>query len=122
MGALDHGEGYASRRGETGEGADGFIVRVSTRQRWPSFAPNPLRRCVRGELRRVGRGQNAQVAVNVADATEPGDHFLADIAALGGADGVGFKACLRREGVGVDIDSPEWEATGNPQRFPIGQR
>ena len=77
---------------------------------------------IRAELRRVGRGQDAEVTVDVADTTESGDHFLADVTAFGGDDGVGLKAGFRREGVGVDIDSPEGEATGNPQRFPISQR
>lgn len=124
MAPLDHGEpkGLAVDRGETCQGADSFTLRISARERWPSFAPNPFCLSIRAELRRVGRGQNTEVAVDVADTTEARDHFLADVTALGGADGVGLKAGLRGEGVGVDIDSPEGEATGNPQRFPGGQR
>jgi len=47
------------------------------------------------------------VAVDVADAAEAGDYLLADVATLGGTDGVGFEAGFGREGVGPDIDSPE---------------
>jgi len=65
----------------------------------------------------VGRcesgSQDAEVAVDVADAAEAGDHLLADVAALGGTDGVGFKAGLGRERVGSDIGAPERQAAGD---------
>ena len=58
----------------------------------------------------------------MADTAEAGDHFLADVAALGGADGVGFEASFGREGVGSYIDTPERQAAGDSQRFPGSRR
>ena len=56
----------------------------------------------------------------MADATEAGDDFLADVAAFGGANGIGFESCFRREGVGSDVDAPEGKSTSDAERFPFG--
>ena len=61
------------------------------------------------------------MAVDVADAAEAGDDFLADIAAFGGANGIGFEASFGGEGVGSDVDAPEGKSAGDAERFPFGQ-
>jgi hypothetical protein len=60
------------------------------------------------------------VAIDVTDATEAGDDFLADVAAFGGADGVGFESCFGGESVGSDVDAPKGKPAGDAERFPIG--
>ncbi len=47
------------------------------------------------------------MTVDVADTAETGDHLLADVAAFGGADGVGFEPGFRGKGGGVHIGTPE---------------
>jgi hypothetical protein len=112
MRALDHGEGKSLivHGRETGEGADRFSI---------DYGANSGQ----GREGAGGRGQagteNAEVAVDVADAAESGDHFLADVAAFGGADGVGFEAGFRRKRVGSNIDSPQRQTAGDPYRLPI---
>jgi len=56
----------------------------------------------------------------VADAAEAGDDFLADVAAFGGANGIGFESCFGREGVGSDVDAPEGKPAGDADWFPFG--
>jgi len=118
LGTLNHGESESVivHGSETGDFANVDLMVVFADQgqcggekvrRWPSFAPNPFRSRVRAELRRVGGGQNAEVAVDVADAAETGDHLLADVTALGGTDGIGFETGFGWEGVGSDIGGPE---------------
>ena len=100
MRALDHGEGKSLivHGRETGEGADRFSI---------DYGANSGQ----GREGAGGRGQagteNAEVAVDVADAAEARDHLLADVATLGGADGVGFEAGFGREGGGIRIGTPE---------------
>ncbi len=60
------------------------------------------------------------MAVDVADASEAGDDFLADVAAFGGADGVELEASFGGESVGSDVDVPEGKSAGDAERFPIG--
>jgi hypothetical protein len=60
------------------------------------------------------------VAIDVADASEAGDDFLADVAAFGGADGVGLEASFGGEGIGSDVDAPEGKSAGDAERFPVG--
>jgi len=50
----------------------------------------------------------------VADAAKSGDDFLADVTALGGADGVGFEPGFGREGIRTDVDAPKWDSAGDP--------
>ena len=57
----------------------------------------------------------------MADASEAGDDFLADVAAFGGANGVGLKASFGRQGIGSDVDAPKWKSMGDADRFPFGQ-
>ena len=47
------------------------------------------------------------MTVDVADAAEARNHLLADVAALGGVDGVGFEPGFRGKGGGVHIVTPE---------------
>ena len=54
------------------------------------------------------------MTVHVTDAAQAGDHLLADIAALGGTDGVGFETGFRRKGVGIHIHAPEGKSAGDP--------
>ncbi len=61
------------------------------------------------------------MAVDVADAAEAGDDFLADVAAFGGADGVGLKASFGGESVGSDVNAPEGKTASDAERFPFGQ-
>ncbi len=61
------------------------------------------------------------MAVDVADASEAGDDFLADVAAFGGADGVGLEASFGGESVGSDVDAPKGKSAGDAERFPFGQ-
>ena len=61
------------------------------------------------------------MTIDVTDAAEAGDDFLADVAAFGGADGIGFESCFGGEGVGSDVDAPEGKSAGDAERFPLGQ-
>ena len=56
----------------------------------------------------------------MTDAAESRDDFLADVAAFGGADGIGLESCFGREGVGSDVDAPKGKSVGDAERFPIG--
>ncbi len=105
---------------QAGEASDDFALSVNARERWPSFAPNPFRGCVRAELRRVGRSQDAKMTVDVADASKAGDDLLSDVATFGGADGVRFETCLGWEGVGSDVDPPQGKSAGDTQGLPVG--
>ena len=56
----------------------------------------------------------------MADATEAGDDFLADVATFCGADGVGLEASFGGEGVGSDVDAPKGKPASYAERFPVG--
>ena len=56
----------------------------------------------------------------MADASETGNDFLADVATLGGADRVRFEPGFWRKSVGSDIHSPERKAASDAEGFPIG--
>ena len=62
------------------------------------------------------------MTVDVADAAESRDDFLADVAAFRRADGVGFKSGFGRESVGPDVDPPKGKTTCDSEGFPIGKR
>ena len=62
------------------------------------------------------------MTVDVADAAESRDDFLADVAAFRRADGVGFKSGFGRESVGPDVDTPKGEATRDSEGLPIVKR
>ena len=57
----------------------------------------------------------------MTDAAESRDDFLADVAAFGGADGIGFEAGFGGEGVGSDVDAPKGKSAGDAEWFPFGQ-
>ena len=59
------------------------------------------------------------MAVDVADASKAGHNLLANVATFGGADGVGFKPGLWREGIGSNIYTPQRKAACDAERFPI---
>jgi hypothetical protein len=60
------------------------------------------------------------VTIDVTDAAESRDDFLADVAAFGGADGIGFESCFGREGVGSDVDAPKGKTACDAEWLPIG--
>jgi hypothetical protein len=97
---LDHGEGKSLivHRSKAGEGANGFAVCGGAGSGQEKIGAG-------------GRGQagteNAQVPVDVADAPEPRDDLLTDIAALGRTDGIRLEPSLGRKSVGADIEVPK---------------
>jgi len=60
------------------------------------------------------------VTVDVADAAESRDDFLADVAAFGRTDGIRFTSGFGRESVGPDVDPPKGKTTCDSKGFPIG--
>jgi len=62
------------------------------------------------------------VSVDVSNAAESRDDLLADVAAFGRADGVGFESGFGRESVGPDVDPPKGKTTCDSEGFPIGKR
>ena len=54
------------------------------------------------------------MAVDVANAAESGDDFLANVATFRRTNGVGFEPCFGREGIQTDVDTPQWESVGDP--------
>jgi len=67
-----------------------------------------------------GGSEDTEVAIYVTDAAEAGDDFLTDVAAFGGANGIGLETCFGREGIGSDVDAPKGKTAGDAERFPIG--
>ena len=57
----------------------------------------------------------------MANTSQTGNDFLADVATFGGADGVRFEPGFRRKGVGSDIHSPKRKAASDAEGFPIGK-
>ena len=62
------------------------------------------------------------MTVDVSNAAESRDNLLADVAAFGRADGVGFKSGLGRESFGPDVDPPKGKTTRDSEGPPIAKR
>ena len=61
------------------------------------------------------------MTIDVANTSQTGNDFLADVATLGGADRVRFEPGLGRKSVGSDIRSPKRKAASDAEGFPIGK-